>query len=113
MTWQFALWPLGSFVAANGWSLRDLYRTLEPHGTNRLRDAQAALDTAVRTAYGMKEQEDPLAFLLRLNLQLADLESKGHPITPPGFPASITNPRGSTTPDCIQAVSGSLPLTKT
>jgi hypothetical protein len=25
-------------MAANGWSLRDLYRTLETPGTNRLRD---------------------------------------------------------------------------
>jgi hypothetical protein len=37
-------------MAANGWSLRDLYRTLDPPGTNRLRDAQAALDAAVRAA---------------------------------------------------------------
>ena len=59
-------------MAANGWSLRDLYRTLETPGTNRLRDAQAALDSAVRAAYGMKESEDTLAFLLRLNLELAD-----------------------------------------
>ena len=40
-------------MAANGWSLRDLYRTLETPGTNRLRDAQAALDSAVRAAYAM------------------------------------------------------------
>ena len=33
---------------ANGWSLRDLYRTLETPGDNKLRDAHAALDTAVR-----------------------------------------------------------------
>ena len=45
-------------MAANGWSLRDLYRTLETPGTNRLRDAQAALDSAVRAAYGMKDSED-------------------------------------------------------
>ena len=60
----------------NGWSLRDLYRTLETPGTNRLRDAQAALDSAVRAAYGMKESEDTLAFLLALNLELADKEAK-------------------------------------
>ena len=51
-------------MAANGWSLRDLYRTLETPGANRLRDAHAALDSAVRAAYGMKATEDPLAFLL-------------------------------------------------
>ena len=31
-------------MAANDWSRRDLYRTLETPGTNRLRDAQAALE---------------------------------------------------------------------
>ena len=38
-------------MAANGGSLRELYRTLEPPGTNRLRDAHAALDAAVRAEY--------------------------------------------------------------
>ena len=46
-------WPIRhasrrEIMAANGWSLRDLYRTLETPGTNRLRDAHAALDSAVR-----------------------------------------------------------------
>jgi hypothetical protein len=68
---------------------------------NCLRDAHAALDSAVRAAYGMKEQEDPLAFLLRLNLELADLESKGRPVTPPGLPALIPHPEDFITPDCI------------
>jgi hypothetical protein len=35
----------------------------------------------------MKDGEDTLAFLLRLNLELADLESKWKAITPPGLPA--------------------------
>ena len=33
----------------------------------------------------MKEKEDPLAFLLRLNLELADKEAQGEKITPPGL----------------------------
>jgi len=41
----------------NGWSLRELYRTLETPGQNRLRHAHAALDSAVRAAYGIKEKE--------------------------------------------------------
>jgi hypothetical protein len=89
-------------MAANGWSLRQLYRTLETPGANRLRDAHAALDSVVRAAYGMKDSEDTLAFLLGLNLELADLESKGQGITPPGFPAFITDPEDFTTADCIQ-----------
>ena len=71
-------------------------------GTNRLRDAQAALDFTVRAAYGMKESEDTLAFLLRLNLALADKEAKVGPVTPPGLPASVRSPGDFITPDCIR-----------
>ena len=75
-------------MQSNGWSLRELYRTLETPGANRLRAAHAALDAAVRAAYGMTEKENPLAFLLRLNPELAGKESQGESITPPGLPAS-------------------------
>lgn len=83
---------------ANGWSLRDLYRTLETPGDNKLR---AALDTAVRAAYGMKEQEDIRAFLLTLNLELADKEAKGESITPPGLPALAQPQNNFISKDCV------------
>ena len=89
-------------MAANGWSLRQLYRTLETPGANRLRDAHAALDSAVRAAYGMNEGEDTLAFLLKLNLALAAKESAGESITPPGLPASTPHPGDFVTADSIQ-----------
>jgi hypothetical protein len=89
-------------MAANGWSLRDLYRALETPGANRLRDAQAALDSAVRAAYGMKDSEEILAFLLRLNLSLAVREAKEEIVTPPGIPASLLNPGTLTSPGCIR-----------
>jgi hypothetical protein len=89
-------------MATNGWSLRDLYRTLETPGTNRLRDAQAALDSAVRAAYGMNASEDTLAFLLKLNLHLAAQESAGKPVTLPGLPTIIPKAEDFTTADCIQ-----------
>ena len=89
-------------MAANGWSLCDLYRILETPGTNRLRDAHAALDSAVRAAYGMKDSEDPLAFLLRLNRELADKEAKGQNITPSGLPAAAPDPGSFVTEDCIR-----------
>ena len=73
-------------MAANGWSLRGLYRTLETPGTNRLRDAQAALDSAVR-----------------LNLQLADKEAGGETITPPGLPPMAVGQDGWISDDCIAA----------
>ena len=64
---------------ANNWSLRELYKSLETPGENRLRTAHAALDAAVRAAYGMKPDEDILAFLLKLNLELAEKEKQGEP----------------------------------
>ena len=79
-------------MAANGWSLRDLYRTLETPGANRLRDAHAALDSAVCVAYGMKDTEDTLAFLLALNLDLADKEANGVQLTSPGRPVPAGEP---------------------
>jgi hypothetical protein len=85
----------------NGWSLREIYRTLETPGKNPLRDAHAALDAAVRATYGMGEKEDILAFLLKLNLELADKESKGQSITPPGLPSFVSNPAEFVSEDCI------------
>ena len=86
---------------ANGWSLRDLYRTLETPGDNKLRDAHSTLDTAVRAAYGMKEPDDILAFLLKLNLALAAQEAEGQSITPPGLPSFVTKPAEFITKDCV------------
>jgi hypothetical protein len=88
-------------MATNGWSLRELYRTLETLGSNRLRDAHAVLDAAVRSAYGTKAGEDILAFLLQLNLKLAEMESGGQSITPPGLPQPISNLADFTSLDCI------------
>lgn len=88
-------------MEGNGWSLRALYRTLETPGDNALRDAHAALDAAVRAAYGMKEGEDILAFLLKLNLDLAAKEAKGEPITPPGLPSWVKDAKEFITGDCV------------
>jgi len=87
---------------ANGWSLRDLYRTLETPGDNKLRTAHAALDTAVRAAYGLKEREDILAFLLKLNLELAAKEAKKESITAPGLPAFVTDRESFISEDCVR-----------
>jgi SAM-dependent methyltransferase len=85
----------------NGWSLRELYRTLETPGENPLRAAHAALDDAVRAAYDMKETDDILAFLLKLNLELADKESKNESITPPGLPSFVSKPADFVSEDCV------------
>jgi len=83
------------------YSLRKLYRTLEEPGANPLRDAHTRLDTAVRAAYGMPNDADPLAFLLALNLDLAAKEKAGERITPPGLPPRYPNPGRLVTQDCI------------
>ena len=85
------------------YSLRDLYRTLEEPGENSLRDVHARLDTAVRVAYGMAEDADPLAFLLELNLACAAKEKAGKKITPPGLPLPEKERANFVTDDCIEA----------
>jgi hypothetical protein len=49
----------------------------------------------------MKPSEDILAFLLKKNLELANLEAQGKPITPPGLPGEIKNPKDFITEDCV------------
>src|SRR5690349_11907654 len=58
------------------------------HDANRLREAHSALDSAVRSAYGMKDGEEVLGFLLR-HLELAQKESAGTPVVGPGLPAWV------------------------
>jgi hypothetical protein len=85
------------------YSLRNLYRTLEQPGDNPLREAHARLDAAVRAAYGMGEDADPLAFLLELNLAGAAKEKAGEKITPPGLPLPPEESAKFITHDCIEA----------
>jgi hypothetical protein len=84
------------------YSLRDLYRTLEQPGENPLRDAHARLDAAVRAAYGMHADVDPLVFLLELNLACAAKEKTGEKITPPRLPLRAKEYSPFITEDCIQ-----------
>ncbi|MCG7509030.1 DNA methyltransferase [Mesorhizobium retamae] len=81
-------------------TLRELYRSLELPGAHPLKDATAALDAAVRKAYGMGKKVNPLQFLLKLNEELVDLEAAGHPIVGPGLPAGF-NAGAYRTSDCI------------
>lgn len=85
-------------------SLRDLYRTLEEPGDNPLREAQARLDAAVRAAYDMADDVDPLAFLLDLNVACAAKEKAGEKVTPPGLPLAASDEQQAfVTDDCIRA----------
>jgi hypothetical protein len=89
-------------MAENQWSLRDLYRTLDLPGKNPLRDAQDRLDAAVREAYGMKPKQEPLAFLLALNGEVAASEEAGEAVTAPGLPPCVSDPAPFITGDCIR-----------
>jgi hypothetical protein len=82
-------------------SFRDLYRVLELPGEHPLKQAQAKLEDAVRAAYGMVEDSDPLAVLLELNLKLADDEGEGKTIRGPGLPDFINDRASYVTNDCI------------
>ncbi len=46
----------------NNWTLRELYRTLEPPGENPLRKVTAPLDKAVRAAYGVGAETNRWTF---------------------------------------------------
>jgi hypothetical protein len=82
--------------------LRALYRTLELPGKSPLKDAHAALDTAVLEAYGFSAKKDLLAQLLDLNLAVAGREKEGKPVTAPGVPPSYGDPAMLITDDCIR-----------
>jgi len=82
--------------------LRALYRTLELPGANPLKDAHAALDTAVLTAYGFSAKKDLLAQLLALNQDVAARIEQGNPVTAPGVPSNYPDPNELVTEDCIQ-----------
>jgi hypothetical protein len=82
--------------------LRALYRTLELPGANPLKDAHAALDTAVLTAYGFNAKKDLLAQLLALNLDVAAKIEKGTPVTAPGVPKNYPDAKKLVTADCIK-----------
>ena len=88
-------------MTQHGYSLRALYRTLDDPGTNPLRDAHTALDTAVRAAYAFPPKADPLAALLALNQACAAREKSGQPITPPGLPLPDSERAAFITTDCI------------
>ncbi|MGD9936861.1 MAG: DNA methyltransferase [Methanoregulaceae archaeon] len=93
--------------AATPMSLRELYRTLELPGANRLRDAQEALDKAVAEAYAWGLPPalrglEPLPLLLALNQRCASLEREGRPVTGPGLPVFCEGDERFQSDDCLK-----------
>jgi hypothetical protein len=82
-------------------SLRDLYRALELPGKSPLRDAHRDLDEAVRKAYGVGSQDDPLHFLLALNLSLSAAEKTGETIRSGGLPEYVKDAKAFVTTDAL------------
>jgi len=81
--------------------LRALYRTLDLPGQNPLKDAHAALDSAVLAAYNFTPKADLLTQLLTLNLDVATRIQAGTPVTAPGVPAIYGTPKPLISDDCI------------
>lgn len=90
-------------MTKHGLSRRDLYRQLEEPGRSPIKDAHEALDQAVRDAYGMKAKDQILAFLLDLNIALADAEGKGRRVQGPGLPSSVIERELFLSLDAVQA----------
>jgi MmeI, DNA-methyltransferase domain/MmeI, N-terminal domain/MmeI, helicase spacer domain/MmeI, target recognition domain len=82
--------------------LRALYRNLELPGANPLKDAHAALDAAVLTAYGFNPEKDLLAQLLALNQKVAARIEKGESVIAPGVPKNYPDAKKLVTNDCIK-----------
>ena len=83
-------------------SLRELYRALETPADHPFGTAHAALDDAVRHAYGMSAATDPLAFLLNLNAEVATSEDNGDPVQGSGLPTFIKDRDAYVSEDCIK-----------
>ena len=71
-------------------------------GANPLKDAHAALDTAVLTAYGFNAKKDLLAQLLALNQEVAAKIENDEPVMPPGGPKHYPDAKKRVTEDWIQ-----------
>jgi N-6 DNA Methylase len=83
-------------------SFRELYRSLELPGEHPLKAAHAALDDAVRAAYGMSNDEDALAFILKLNAQVTSAEENGQQVQGPGLPDFIKKRADYVTEDRVK-----------
>lgn len=84
-----------------GIGLRSLYASLDTPGQHPLKEAQQALDKAVRAAYGMGLKEDILAFLLNENQRAAAMEREGQPVHGPGLPVWVKDISHFVSGDCV------------
>ncbi len=92
-----------TLMKENAWSLRALHQAADVPGPHPLKEAQTALDEAVRAAYGMPPDQEATEFLLELNKLVAEDEAAGHQVQGPGLPRGLEpkDPRW-TSDDCIE-----------
>lgn len=88
---------------STGVSLREMYRSLEIPGSNRLRDAHLSLDAAVREAYGAKNETDLVKFILALNTDCFTKLQRGEKVIGPGLPVEFKGEKSVYTADCVVA----------
>ena len=83
------------------WSLRQLYKEIEEYPSNSITNALNTLDSAVKKAYGMKNRDSILWFLLHLNSNIHESETKSLKVEGPGLPSFVKDPADFITYDCI------------
>ena len=75
---------------------------METTPNNPVTNIQNKLDSAVKSAYGMKDEDGILEFLLSLNQECHKKEEAGERITGPGLPDFIENVSNFISDDCVR-----------
>lgn len=91
-------------MAKHDFSLRDLYKLMESTPNNPVTEIQNELDKAVNAAYGIKENDDILEFILNLNYACHKKEESGKEILAPGLPLFVNEPQKYISEDCVRMV---------
>ncbi len=83
-------------------SLRELYRSFENPGKNKIKEIKQKLDKAVSEAYNFDNQKDMLQQLLDLNLEIAENEKQSIKVQKPGIPDDFTDVESLISDDCVK-----------
>lgn len=89
-------------MRTNHYTLRQLYRIIDDAPENPVSKIQAQLDKAVRDAYGMSREADPLQYLLNLNSRIYEREQQGEKVQGPGLPDKLKDKSTVITNDCVE-----------
>ena len=84
------------------WGITQLYNQFFNESASQLAKLHAQLDQLVCQAYGIKANDDPLQFLLELNFEVADRETKSLPVVAPGLPPIVKNASEFITDDRVR-----------